>query len=62
LARIGQISVAKRAAAGKRVRVVVKIARRYRRALAKGARIRVVLHATDRLGNARAVSRTVRMR
>ena len=63
--RVGDVTLgnaAKRVAAGKRVRFVVKISKRYRRALPKGARIRVVLHATDRLGNARAVSRTVRMR
>ncbi|HEX6653679.1 MAG TPA: calcium-binding protein [Thermoleophilaceae bacterium] len=63
--RVGDVTLgtaAKRAAAGKRVRVVVKISKRYRRALRKGARIRVVLRATDALGNAREVSRTVRLR
>jgi Ca2+-binding RTX toxin-like protein len=63
--RVGDVTLgtaARRAGAGKRVRLVVKIAGLYRRALARGARIRVVLHATDRLGNARAVSRMVRMR
>jgi Ca2+-binding RTX toxin-like protein len=63
--RVGDVTLgtgAKRAAAGKSVRVVVRIAKRYRRALRKGARIRVVLHATDALGNAGTVTRTVRMR
>ena len=63
--RVGDVTLgtaAKRAAAGKSVRVVVKISKRYRSALRKGARIRVVLHATDALGNVRAISRTVRMR
>ncbi|HEY6596985.1 MAG TPA: hypothetical protein VI011_23210 [Asanoa sp.] len=63
--RVGDVTLgaaAKRAAAGKSVRVVVRISKRYRRALRKGARIRVVLHATDALGNQSTVSRRVRMR
>ena len=63
--RVGDVTLgaaAKRAAAGKSVRVVVRISKRYRRALRKGARIRVLLHATDALGNAGTVTRTVRMR
>lgn len=63
--RVGDVTLgtaAKRAAAGKSVRVVVRISKRYRRALRGGARIRVALHATDVLGNVRTVSRSVRMR
>lgn len=63
--RVGDVTLgaaARRAAANTRVRVVVRISKRYRRALAKGARIRVALHATDALGNASTVSRKVRMR
>jgi len=63
--RVGDVTLgaaARKAAANTRVRVVVRIAKRYRRALTKGARIRVALHATDALGNASTVSRMVRMR
>ncbi|HKP20533.1 MAG TPA: hypothetical protein VJT68_03395, partial [Thermoleophilaceae bacterium] len=63
--RVGDVTLGtatRKAAAGKRVRVVVRISKRYRRALARGARIRLALHATDALGNERTVSRAVRMR
>jgi Ca2+-binding RTX toxin-like protein len=63
--RVGDVTLgtaARRVAANTRVRIVVRISKRYRRALTKGARIRVVLHATDALGNQTDVSRIVRMR
>ena len=63
--RVGDVTLGaatKRAAAGKSVRVVVRISKRYRRAVRRGARIRVLVHATDALGNAGTVTRTVRMR
>ena len=62
--RVGDVTLgtaARRATAHKRVRIVVRISKRYRRALAKGTRIRVVLHATDALGNRSDVSRKVRI-
>jgi Ca2+-binding RTX toxin-like protein len=63
--RVGDVTLGtavRKAAANKKVRLVVRISKRYRRALRKGGRIRIVLHATDARGNARAVSRAVRMR
>jgi Ca2+-binding RTX toxin-like protein len=63
--RVGDVTLgtaSSRAAANAKVRVVVRVSKRYRRALPKRARIRVVLHATDAAGNQSAVSRTVRMR
>jgi hypothetical protein len=52
----------RKVAANAKVRVMVRISKRYRRAVPKRGRIRMVLHATDALGNASAVTRTVRMR
>ena len=63
--RAGDVTLgtaAGRAAANASTRVVVRVSKRYRRALPKGARIRVELHATDAAGNESDVTRRVRMR
>lgn len=51
-----------RVGAGAAVRMVVKVSKRYRRALPKRGRIRLALTATDTAGNHKTIARTVRMR
>lgn len=50
-----------RAEAGKTVRLTVKVPRRYRQALVKRSRIRVVVTATDAAGNKRTAAKAVRL-
>jgi hypothetical protein len=63
--RVGDVTLASRSArvtANGSVRVTLRVAKRYRRALPRRGRVRLVLRATDALGNRSAVSRFVRMR
>ena len=62
---VGDVTLASRSArvtANGSVRVTLRVAKRYRRALPRRGRVRLVLRATDALGNQSAVSRLVRMR
>jgi Ca2+-binding RTX toxin-like protein len=62
---VGDVTLASRSAkvaANGSVRVTMRVARRYRRALPRRGRIRLVLRASDALGNQSTVRRFVRMR
>lgn len=63
--RVGDVTLGSksaRVAANGSVRVTLRVSRRYRRALPRRGRVRLVLRAMDALGNQSAVSRFVRMR
>jgi hypothetical protein len=62
---VGDVTLASRSArvaANGSVRVTLRVAKRYRRALPRRGRVRLVLRARDALGNQSTVSRFVRMR
>jgi Ca2+-binding RTX toxin-like protein len=62
--RAGDVTLATtkaRAEAGKTVRLTVKVPRRYRQALVKRSRIRVVVTAMDAAGNKRTAAKAVRL-
>jgi Ca2+-binding RTX toxin-like protein len=64
-ARTGDVILGSKSAkvsAGRRVKLTLKLSKRYKRGLRKRGTVRVVLHATDALGNQSALTKAVRLK